>query len=191
MQGIVVKATHRNGDSAGQGGAQELPAADIHDVLRNDRRRMVLELLGEADDPMTARELSEVIAARESGSDPPPRNVRQSVYISLQQTHLPKLSELGIAAYDGNAKTVAPAGNAAEVGVYMEVVPKYGLAWSEYYAALGVLGTLVVVAASIDVPVLRALTPSAWAVFLFAVVVASAAYQTYDQRSSLVHRLRD
>ena len=178
--------------SRGDDGSEpELPAADIHDVLRNDRRRMVLELLGESEEPVTVRELSEVIAAQEANSDPAPRNVRQSVYISLQQTHLPKLSELGIVEYDENTKTVSPAENAAEVGVYMEVVPKYGLAWSEYYAALGILGTLVVVAATVDVPVFSALAPGSWALFLFLAVVASAAYQTAHQRSSLVHRLRD
>jgi predicted transcriptional regulator len=169
----------------------DLPAADIHDVLRNDRRRMVLELLGESEDPVTVRELSELIAAQAADTNPAPRDVRQSVYISLQQTHLPKLSELGIVSYDENAKTVSPAQNAAEVGVYMEVVPKYGLAWSEYYAALGILGTLVVLAASIGTPFLSALSPGSWALLLFLVVAASAAYQTNHQRSSLVHRLRD
>lgn len=167
-----------------------LPEADIHDVLRNDRRRMVIELLGEADDPVTARELSEAIAAREADEDPPPRKVRQSVYISLQQTHLPKLEDLGIVAYDDNTKEVRPAENAPAVGVYMEVVPKYGLAYSEFHAGLGVLGVLLVVAAETGVPVLSAVGASAWAVAVFALLVASAGYQTYSQRSSLVHRLR-
>jgi hypothetical protein len=176
-------------DTGEEGG--ELAAGEIHDVLRNDRRRMVLELLGDADEPVTSRELSEAIAARETDSDPPPRNVRQSVYISLQQTHLPKLDGLGIVDYDESTKEVTPATNAPTVGVYMEVVPKYGLAYSEFYAALGVLGVLLVVAARIGVPVFTALSASTWAAVVFCVVVASAAYQTHEQRSSLVHRLRD
>ncbi|MFB6269043.1 MAG: hypothetical protein ABEH83_03810 [Halobacterium sp.] len=167
-----------------------LPETDIHDVLRNDRRRMVIELLGEADGPVTARDLSETIAVRESGDDPPPRNVRQSVYISLQQTHLPKLEELGIVEYDENSKEVRPAENASEVGVYMEVVPKYGLSYSEFCGGLGVLGVLLIVAAETGVPVVSAVGATAWAVAVLAVLVASAVYQTYSQRSSLVHRLR-
>jgi hypothetical protein len=167
-----------------------LPEADIHDVLRNDRRRMVIEQLGQTDEPVTARDLSETIAVRESGENPPPRNVRQSVYISLQQTHLPKLEELGIVEYDENTKEVRPAENAAEVGVYMEVVPKYGLSYSEFCAGLGLLGVLLVVAAEMGVPVVSAMSATAWAVVVFAVLVASAVYQTYSQRSSLVHRLR-
>jgi DNA-binding transcriptional ArsR family regulator len=169
----------------------ELPETDIHDVLRNDRRRMVIELLGDSEEPVTARELSEAIAARETGEEPPPRDVRQSVYISLQQTHLPKLADLGIVEYDEQTKEVRPAGNAPAVGVYMEVVPKYGLSYAEYYAALGVLGALLVTAAEVGVPGVSAVSASVWAVAVFGVLVASAAYQTYSQRSTLVHRLRD
>jgi hypothetical protein len=170
---------------------REIPPSDVHDVLRNDRRRMVIELLGDADDPVTARELSERIAVRETGEDPPPRNVRQSVYISLQQTHLPKLEELGIVEYDEHTKAVRPAENAADVGVYMEVVPKYGLSYSEFCGGLGVLGVLLVAATELGVPVVSALPATAWAVAVFCVLVASAAYNTYTQRSSLVHRLRN
>lgn len=171
--------------------AQALSETDIHDVLRNDRRRMVIERLGDADEPMTTRQLSEAIAAREAGESPPPRNVRQSVYISLQQTHLPKLEELDIVEYDENSKEVRPAENASSVGVYMEIVPKYGLAWSEYYAGLGVLGLLLVTGAQVGVPGLRALGAELCAIIVFALLVASAVYQTVSQRSSLVHRLRD
>jgi hypothetical protein len=175
--------------SRAQGAA--LSESDIHDVLRNDRRRMVLERLGEADGPVTTRALSEAIAARETGEQPPPRNVRQSVYISLQQTHLPKLAELDIVAYDEHSKEVRPADNARDVGVYMEVVPKYGLSWSEYYAGLGVLGLLLVTATTVGVPGLSSVSASGWAVLVFALVAASATYQTATQRSSLVHRLRN
>ncbi|WP_353634844.1 hypothetical protein ABSL23_04295 [Halobacterium sp. NMX12-1] len=168
-----------------------LPEADIHDVLRNDRRRMVIELLGDADEPVTARELSEAVAARETGEDPPPRDVRQSVYISLQQTHLPKLSDLGIVEYDEQTKEVRPAEHAPAVGVYMEVVPKYGLSYAEFCGSLGVLGALLVAAAEVGVPVVSEVSASAWAVAVFGVLVASAVYRTYSRRSTLVHRLRN
>ena len=169
--------------------ATDLGEGDIHEVLRNDRRRMVLEALGDADEAVTARELSEAIAARETGDDPPPRDVRQSVYVSLQQTHLPKLDDLGIVDYDDATKAVRPGRNASEVGVYMEVVPKYGLSYGEYYGALAVLGALLVVASRVGVPGAGAFAPSTWALVVFSAVLASAVYQTYTQRSSLVHRL--
>jgi len=173
----------------GEQGAS-IGAADIHDVLRNDRRRMVLEQLGAADTPVSTRELSERIAAREAGSDPPPRDVRRSVYISLQQTHLPKLDDLDVVDYDDTTREVRPGDNAAEVGVYMEVVPRYGLSFAEFHAGLGVLGALLVVAATVGVPGLSAASPAAWAVATFAAITFSGLYRAWSQRSSLVHRLR-
>lgn len=88
------------------GSERELEVGDIHDVLRNDRRREVLARLHSNSGKATIRELSEHIAAVESKEDPPPRNVRQSVYVSLHQTHLPKLDELGIVDYDTDGKLV-------------------------------------------------------------------------------------
>lgn len=76
------------------------------DVLSNRRRRLVLELLRANGGEATARELSEYIATVESGENPPPRNIRQSAYVSLHQTHLPKLNKPDIIEYDGQAKTV-------------------------------------------------------------------------------------
>ena len=85
----------------------------IHEVLSNDRRRMAIEYLQDGD--LTLRELSERIAEAETGESPPPRNIRQSAYVSLQQTHIPKLAELDIVNYDEESKVVSLA-EAADVG---------------------------------------------------------------------------
>ena len=96
------------------GNAQpDLAAVDIHDVLSNERRRMVLSILHEEDTrSTTARDLSERIAEMETGQSPPPRNIRQSAYVSLHQTHLPKLDELEVLAAD-----LVPAGQHARGSV--------------------------------------------------------------------------
>lgn len=139
---------------------------------------------------MSVRELSERIGATESGSDPPPRSVKQSVYVSLLQTHLPKLDELDIVEYDADRKVVSVDGGLDHVTVYMETVPKYGLSWSEYYAAVSVLGVLTLVAAEFGVPVIGALSGVAWAYGFFLLVLVSAGYQTYRQGSSIFHRIQ-
>ena len=95
---------------------------------------------------MNVRELSEEVAARETGEDPPPRDKRQSVYVSLHQTHLPKLDDLGIVDYDNDSKEVALRDRVREIEVYMEVVPQYGLSWGEFYFGLGLLGLVTTVA---------------------------------------------
>lgn len=83
----------------------ELDKRDIFDTLRNDRRRQLIEILGEDPNNMiSVRELSTRIAEDESNESPPPRNIRNSVYVSLHQTHLPKLDQLGIVEYDSETK---------------------------------------------------------------------------------------
>ena len=134
------------GEGEGEGD-DTLSRSEIHDVLRNERRRLVLERLW-ADGSETVRELSEHIASIESGENPPPRNVRQSVYVSLHQTHLPKLDDLGIVVYDDDAKEVSLAARAADLEQY---TPRGedddGRPWPELQTAIAAAGLLAVVAA--------------------------------------------
>jgi hypothetical protein len=163
---------------------QSLAESEIHDVLRNDRRRLVLERLGERSEAQSVSDLAEYIAAEESGEDPPPRNVRQSVYVSLHQTHLPKLDELGIVAYDADAKLVSRAENADDVAVYMEVVPKNAISWAEYYLAVSLVGIAALVAHAVGVPVLAGVDPRILAGVLLLVVALSAGYHILTQQEA-------
>ncbi len=171
-------------------GDETLDEGTIHDVLRNDRRRLVIESLREGGGTADVSDLAESIAARESGTDPPPTNKRQSVYVSLHQTHLPKLDDLDIVAYDPNGREVELRDRVEEVEIYMEVVPKYGLSWGEFYFGWGLLGVLTTVGAGIGVPLLSGLPPSVLAaVFSVGLVIASA-YHVYSQQDRVVfHRL--
>ncbi|WP_148415949.1 ArsR family transcriptional regulator [Haloferax sp. KTX1] len=150
----------------------------IHEVLSNDRRRMAIEYLQDGD--LTLRELSERIAEAETGESPPPRNIRQSAYVSLQQTHIPKLAELDIVTYDEESKVVSLA-EAGDVTVYMEVVPEGELSWSEYYAALAALGIVLMIAVVVGVPVVSNVGAPALAALVFAVLGGSAVYQRWSQ----------
>jgi predicted transcriptional regulator len=166
-----------------------LKRTEIHDVLRNDRRRLVLSRLREAEDPVSVRDLSEYIAGVEADEMPAPRNVRQSVYVSLHQTHLPKLEELGVVDYDGDTKAVTLADAIDDVTVYMEVVPENDLSWAEYYLGLGVLGLLLVAAHSLGVPTVSAVDVRLWTTGVLLALVVSAAYQFAAQSPSLTERL--
>lgn len=168
----------------------ELEESEIHDVLRNDRRRLTLDALQRTDrEVLPVRDLSEEIAARETGEDPPPRDKRQSVYVSLLQTHLPKLDQLGIIAYDEDEKAVHLRDRVQEVEVYMEVVPAYELSWGEFYVGLGVLGLLAAAAMLVGVPGFSGLGSATVALvfgaFAGALVVA-ASYHVYTQQDRFV-----
>lgn len=168
----------------------DLSPVEIHDVLSNERRKMVIDLLRSERTEISARDLSEYIAERETGESPPPRNKRQSAYVSLHQTHLPKLDELGIIEYDQSEKTVALDDEASrEVSVYMETVPRYGISWSEYYAGVSALGLLLISANAIGVPVIEGIGVAVLASTVLVVVGASAIYQTARQGSSFLYRI--
>lgn len=155
---------------------------EVHDILRNDRRRKVLKELQRRLEPISLRELSERIATLETGEQPPPRNVRQSVYNSLHQTHLPKLDEKGILEYDKDRKTVSLREPARQVDLYMEVVTRYGITWAGYYRTLGVAALFAVVAAEVGALVLGSLPTLAIASVFLAVFAVSTAYQLWNRR---------
>lgn len=167
-----------------------LAQTDIHDVLRNDRRRRVLARLHESGGCGTVTDLADFVAAEETGKSPPPRKARQSVYVSLHQTHLPKLDELGIATYDSETKQVRLSDNAADVTVYLEVVPEYGISRAEFFLGLATLGLLLVAGSMLGVPLLASVGPAAWgALTLVAVGVAAGVY-VVDQNETVFDRVR-
>lgn len=140
-------------------GGDALPESDVYTILSNRRRRNTLAELERERDELTVRELSERIASIESGEDPAPRNLRESVYVSLHQTHLPTLDEHGIVDYDRDRKVVRPRERAREIRPYLNIRTGYGITWLGIYQWLGILGLFLMVAALVSMPVLGAVPP--------------------------------
>lgn len=156
---------------------RSLSETTIHSILQNERRRYVLEYLWDEESQTTLRDVVEWIATVESNESPPPTNVRNSVYVSLHQTHLPKLDDVGIIEYDTNRKTITLQEAARDVDIYREVVTKYGFTWSAYYLGLAVLTLLAVVAADLGVPGFTWVTPGVWAIVGLLFLLGSGVYQ--------------
>lgn len=172
---------------ANQASQRELDPGEIHDVLRNDRRRLALRCLQQAEgNELPVRDLSEQVASLETGEDPAPRNIRQSVYVSLHQTHLPKLDKLDIVEYDADAKVVALGDQMKQVEIYMEIVPRYALSYAEYYFMVGLLGMLTTIAVLLGVPGITELGVTVAASLFFVVVMLSATYQVYTQQERIL-----
>jgi hypothetical protein len=169
---------------------ESLEAGQIHDILRNDRRRLALRSLRENGESLSVRDLSEAVATRETGESPAPRDKRRSVYVSLHQTHLPKLDDLGIVEYDTDEKEVRLRDRAAEITTYMEVVPRYGITWAEYYLVLGILGFGTVLAASVGTPLLGAIGAPLVAGGYLLLLAGSAAFHVGSQNRQLFEGLR-
>jgi hypothetical protein len=80
-----------------------MPVADALDILANDRRRIVIDVLARVDDgEITKGHLSELVAGRETHTRPDrlPGAARKRLYVSLHQNILPKLDSAGVIQYD-------------------------------------------------------------------------------------------
>lgn len=96
------------------------PSLDVvFDVLRNSRRRHVLQRLASLDGATTLGDFAEHIGGIEN--DKPPSALssqeRKRVYVGLYQSHLPKMSDAGAIRYDDRG-TVEP-------GPHFDVFRKY------------------------------------------------------------------
>ena len=171
-----------------QDDTEGLDRAEIHDVLSNDRRWHVLELLNN-ENPQDLRSLANDIAAAESGESPAPREVRQSVYVTLHQNHLPKLDSLDIVQYDDTSKMVSLDDRANQIDVYFEVIEEGELSWSEYHLSVVLLGLVTTVASTVGFPVVAALEPVAYAFVALVILLVSIGLQIRKQGSPWLERL--
>ncbi|MDY6774994.1 MAG: winged helix-turn-helix domain-containing protein [Halobacteria archaeon] len=175
-----------NGERNGGLGKQE-----IHDILRNERRRRVIQCLQKGMGEMSLRELAEDIASAETGESPPPRNIRKSVYNALHQVHLPKLEDQGIVDYDKNKKKVSMRRNAVrEVSPYMDLVTKYGVTWSDYYRGLGTFSLVSILASELHAPVLGGVDVVLLTSLFLGLIAVSTAYQMWSRRWLYLQSLR-
>lgn len=154
----------------------------VHEILRNSRRRQVIEQLNDRLEPVTLRELSEQIAAQETGETPPPRKVRDSVYNSLHQTHLPKLDEMDVIEYDKDRKLIKLRQRAKQVTRYMRIVTDYGISWAQLYRTLGVVALVSIIAAQADAPLVGGVPVLLVASGFLIVFAVATAYQMWTLR---------
>ena len=169
-----------------------LPESTIYEILSNGRRRGTIQHLTERLPAETVglHELSEAVAIEESGQSPPPRALRESVYGSLHQTHLPKLEELGVVTYDREMGTVSLCTRARDVTLYMSVLTRYGVTWDEFYRLLGTATLALTIGALVELPGVSAIDPLLWAsggLVVFALAITS---QLWADRWTLLRILR-
>lgn len=160
----------------------ELEPSQIHNVLRNDRRRRTIKHLREVEGPISVDVLAEHIASVETGESPPPRDVRKSVYVSLHQTHLPKLDELDVIEYDQREQMLELRDRAEQVEVYMEVVEEGDISWATYYLGVSVLGVITLLGVRFDLLFVSSFGVEFWAWYFVVLFGLSSMYHAYTDR---------
>ncbi|NJE42843.1 hypothetical protein [Thermococcus sp. GR6] len=103
-------------------------------ILGNDRRMLLIEFLQRQGGKAELRDLVEYIAEKEGDTD---RRHRKSVYVSLVQTHLPKLERDGVVTFDRGVITLLKIPD--NVTVYMELIKKNDISWSTFYMGASII----------------------------------------------------
>jgi DNA-binding transcriptional ArsR family regulator len=161
-----------NGVKASFGDGGSIDESEVFHILGNDRRREIISSIADRSEAVAVSELASEIARGEQSDADPTKDLYKSVYVSLQQTHLPKLSEDGIIRYDPDTNRVEPGPRLDEVTVY--VTDENGVSWTSplWPLSVSLVGLVVTLAAVSDVPLVSDVTAPVWAVvFLSAIAV--------------------
>jgi DNA-binding transcriptional ArsR family regulator len=170
----------------------EFSADLVFDLLSSQRRRMVLYYLELADGPVTVKEISEEIASLEN--DVPvselSRQQQKRVYVSLYQSHLPKLSEAGVIEYDRDTGMMALANGASRIDAYLvdDARERRPVRWLGAYLLLAVSSALLIGLVAMDISVFSAvseLLAGGLIVLAFAVLGTAQYLHTRRRQSAL------
>jgi len=145
--GGPVDGTDGRGRSGGDDGFGD---DELFGILRSQRRRRVLRRLREADGDATLSDLARQVAAAENRKpvDALRSQEYKRVYISLYQTHLPKMDEAGVVEFDRDRGSVRRGPNADAVYARLDSDPGARRPWHRYYLALAAANLLALAAST-------------------------------------------
>ncbi|WP_290814065.1 hypothetical protein [Halovivax sp.] len=81
-----------------------IPESRAYALLGHRRRRLILRILADFDDPLSTMELAELLADCEC--EAPTDRDRQSALLALSHNHLPKLDDAAVVDYDRQRGTI-------------------------------------------------------------------------------------
>lgn len=152
------------------------------DLLSNRRRRFVLRRLQREPEGIELGDLATELAASEN--DVPAEELstqdRKRIYVSLYQTHIPKLEDNGVVTYDAETGMVRPTDRLDDLAAYFEAESET-VDWEPLYLLVGLVGLALYGSAyAFDLPLIEPV-PVGFAV-LIAIVVVNVGHYLYTER---------
>lgn len=105
-------------------------------------------------EPVDVPDLVDAVAAKEYDMEPEEltEKQRKRIYVSLYQTHIPKLDNLSVITYDEEAGVVKLTDRATAIKRHLSSIQQQGRDWQVYYLILAAGGAVVLVADILSVP---------------------------------------
>ena len=159
-----------------------LDRGEIFDLLSNHRRRYAIHYCKREGEPVTLGDLAEHVAAWELDKEVTELTSaeRKRVYTALQQNHLPTLERANMIEFDN--RTIALTEEAAELEIYLDVVPEDSIPWGLYYLGLSVLVGIVLGGLWLEWVPTETIPELGWATLLFALFAGSAVVHVVQSR---------
>jgi hypothetical protein len=170
-------------------GAKGLSRGEVFELLSNERRRYVIRYLQSNGGTGELGNMATQVAAWEHDVEPErvDSTERKRAYTTLQQSHLPKMDDMGAVDYDSDSGHVEATDALGAVDIYLEIVPGGELAWKEYYLALSIVSVALVAVVAVGGVYPFALLPDVfWAAVIAFAFLVSAAVHVYLDRSILL-----
>jgi DNA-binding transcriptional ArsR family regulator len=164
--------------------ADGLSQDEVFEVLKSPRRRYALYYLRQEGGETQLSDLTEQVAAWENETTPAALSTeqRKRVYISLYQTHLPKLDEANIVDYDRDEGIVRLGDRASDLDIYLGDVSREEFPWDSYYLGLVGASSLLVAAVWLDVYPFGVIPGLVLATLILAVFGVSAVVHYFTYR---------
>lgn len=152
----------------------------VFTILGSSRRRYALHYLRRVDGPVTIRDLSEQLAAWETGKERTavrPKE-RKRLYTALHQTHLPRMDRLGVVEYDQNRGIVTLSDTSVIFDRYLDTARvDNAFPWEWVSLAIGGVLAAVLGVAFLGVAPFSQVSASVYATVAVVVLVTTAAAQ--------------
>ena len=135
---------------------------EVFEILSSARRRYAISILLRRDEPMEVTELAEEIAAIEGDTTIAEldKQQRKRVYVSLYQTHIPKLADAGVVDYSPDSGEVTLAHGAQQVDTYLSD-DSQRRDWQKFYLGFSLVVAAVLVLNVVGVSLFATIPPVA------------------------------
>lgn len=123
---------------------EELSREAVFDLMNSPRRRFVIHYLHKIQEPIELQSLANHVASWEDDTplDELTDQQKKRVYVSLYQTHVPKLADTGVVTFDRDSGDVEITERASEVARYLADEPD-PTPWELYYLLLALGSTII------------------------------------------------
>ena len=117
----------------------------VFDLLSSSRRRFVLYYLRTETKSVKLTDLSDEVAAWEYGTpiDELTEQERKRAYVSLYQTHVPKLVEAGLIDHDTDSGMLQLTDRMTDVDGYLSNETDPDIRWELVYISLSIIGVVI------------------------------------------------